>query len=259
MLREETEKELRARLRANPRNLAPRRQLAELLVSRGDRRAAATEYLAISESFVENDMFFKAVRVLDQVSRLAPDRADLELRKAKLEGLEATLSRRDSQIARLARRSVRSIGPASLTAFDLRRFWVEIGTSPFVTELDDDALGLLFATAEVQQWTPMTIVVREGQWLPRCYLITYGVFEAGIDAKRRTLRRFLPGEVIGERTLFDEIHWPASYRVEGSATALRLTAQRFRERVSGEKASEALIEGFRRHGGDRVIETLLGP
>ena len=229
-----TERELRAHIRANPGGLAPRRRLAEMLEARGDLAAAAVEYLAIADAFVGNDLLTKAIDTLDRVAALDPGRKEVGLRKAKLEGLENTLPRRDLQIARLARRPRETVEPQSLTAYDLRRFWIEIGSSPLVEELDDDARALLFAASEVQQWTAMSSVVREQQWLPRCYLVTEGALAATVRtgrARPRTLRRLIPGEVVGDRALLEDTPWTVGYRTECATAALRISARRFVEGV----------------------------
>jgi len=250
-----TERELRARIRANPKSLAPRLLLADFLAGRGDRAGAAGEYFAIADTYVENDLHAKALRLLDKVSDLVPGHPEVTARQAKLEGLEATLARRDLQIARLARRQPELLDPASVTADDLRRFWNEVGTSPFVADLGDDPLALFLAAAEVQQWTPLSIIVREGQQLPRCYVITDGSVEVIASYRDpRTLRRLMPGEVFGERALLEDAPWPARYRTEVRTTALRLSRQRFREAVSNDSAAPELVGALRRHGRDREIE-----
>jgi uncharacterized protein (TIGR02996 family) len=253
-----TEQELRARIRANPNSLAPRLLLADALAGRGDRAKAAKEYIVIADTYAENDLHAKALRLLDKVLELVPGHPDVTARQAKLEGLEATLARRDQQIARLARRQPELLDPASVTADDLRRLWNEVGTSPFVADLSDDPLALFFAAAEVQQWTPLSIIVREGQQLPRCYMITDGSVEVIASYRDpRTLRRLMPGEVFGERALLDDAPWPARYRTEVRTTALRLSRQRFTAAVSNDSAAPELVDALRRHGRDREIEVAL--
>jgi CRP-like cAMP-binding protein len=191
------------------------------------------------------------------VSDLAPGRTDVLERRARLGALGPTLSRRDVQIARLARRSV--VGPEDLTAPELRRFWNYIGASPLVTQVDDAGLGLLLDACEVQHWTPQSVVVRAGQTLPRCYCLVEGYFEATRVGPRGTLPllRFLPGDVIGDRALVGDAPWPVEVRTgDGETTAaLRWTRRRIQERSEGR--FDELLAVLARHGRDRDVEALL--
>jgi CRP-like cAMP-binding protein len=191
------------------------------------------------------------MRLLDDLARRVPPRGTelLSLRE-RIALLRETLPRRDAQIERLARRPVSSLGPTDLTIPELRRMWNAIATSAFVSEADASALALFFSAAEVQRWTPLSVVVREGQWLPRCYLVVEGTIEAVAGSLPR---RFVPGEIFGERALLDDRPWSALHRTVGPATALRLDRLRYDERVAGVPAAEALATLLRRHGCDGEI------
>jgi CRP-like cAMP-binding protein len=249
-------------LRARPDQASARLRLADRLAQRGDVESAIIEYFSVVESYVENDLHEKAVRLLRRMSELAPGRGDVDERLAKLSGVAATLARRDLHIARLARRAPATLQPSSIDAAELRRFWNEFGASPVVTELDDGALALLLAACEVQRIGPMTVVVRAGQWQPRCYLIAEGGIEAGgpgPGGKPASLLRFGPGDVIGDRALLEDAPWAAEHRTtdEASTTVLRLTRRRLAELAQDEEQLELLFGVLRRHGRDRDVEAVL--
>jgi len=257
--------DLRAMLRARPDQAAARLLLADRLAQRGEIENAIIEYFSVVDSYVENDLHGKAVRLLGRVSELAPGRADVLEHLAKLSGIDATLARRDLHIARLARRAAETLEPASLGAAELRRLWNELGASPLVTQLDDASLALLFAACEVQRFSPLSVVVRAGQWQPRCCLVAEGVIEArsmSPDGTPLTLLRFLPGDVIGDRALLEDAPWPAEYRTadDETTTVLRLTRRRLAERAQDARHVELLFDALRRHGRDRDVEAMVrGP
>jgi len=238
---------LRERLRSHPESAGMRMRLADALASRGEQPAAAAEYVAAAELFATNDLYEKAAHALDLADRLDPARPDFGERRRKLEQAARTLERRDLQIVRLARRDHAALEPASLTALELRRFWVEIGASPLAADLDDDALALLLETVEVQEWSARTVVVRQEQFLPRCYLVVEGELEAlvaGLGAPARSTGRIVPGQVIGAGPLLDGAPWPAELRTSGGpATALRLAGRRLAEHP----AAVRLVAALRRH------------
>jgi tetratricopeptide (TPR) repeat protein len=235
---------LRERARRNPESAGTRMRLGDALASRGECPAAAAEYQAAAELFAANDLYEKAAHAFDLAIRLDPARSDFGERRRKLEQAARTLERRDLQIARLARQD-RAV--ASLTAVELRRFWAEIGTSPLATDLDDDALALLLETVEVQEWSARTVVVRQEQYLPRCYLVVEGELEvlvAGHGAPTRSTGRIVPGQVIGAGPLLDGVPWPTELRVpDRPATALRLAGRH----LADHPAAARLIAALRRH------------
>jgi len=254
--------DLRAMLVARPNQAAARLLLADRLARQGEIENAIIEYFAVVESYVENDLHAKAVRLLERVSELAPGRADVEERMLELSGVAATLPRRDLHIARLAQRSTSTLVPASINAAELRRFWNEFGASPLVAELDDGALGLLLAACEVQRISRMTVIVRAGQWQPRCYFIAEGAIEARAqspDGPPISLLRFTAGELIGDHALLEDAPWLAEHRTteEQDTTVLRLTRRRLAELARDEGQLDPLFGALRRHGRDREVAAVL--
>lgn len=254
--------DLRAMLRARPDQAAARLLLADRLAQRGEIENAIIEYFSVVDAYVENDLHGKAVRLLRRVSELAPGREDVLERLAQIGGIEATLSRRDLHIARLARRPTETLEPASLGAAELRRFWNDLGASPLVSGLDDSSLGLLFAACEVQRFSRLSVVVRAGQWQPRCYLVAEGAIEArvmGPDGSAVAALRFDPGDVLGDRALLEDTPWPAECRTaeDETTTVLRLTRRRLAEQAHDSRQLESLFDALRLHGRDREVEALL--
>jgi len=247
---------------ARPNQASARLLLADRLVGYGEIESAIREYFAVIDSYVENDLHAKAVRLLERVSELAPGRADVEERMVQLSGVAETLPRRDLHIARLAGRDPTALLPSSIDASDLRRFWNGFGASPLVTDLDDSALGLALAACEVQHVPPTTVIVRAGQWRPRCYLIAQGELEArarSVDGSPVSLVRFAPGDVIGDRALLDDAPWAAEHRTtdDRDSTLLRLTRRRLAGLAQDEGQLERLFAALRRHGRDREVAAVL--
>jgi hypothetical protein len=257
--------DLRAMLRARPDQAAARLLLADRLAQREEIESALLEYFSVVHSYIENDLHEKAVRLLRRMDDLAPGRSDVEEQLAKLSGIVPTLPRRDLHIARLARRAPETLLAASLDAAELRRFWTEFGASPLLTELDDPALGILLAACEVQRFSSMTVVVRAGQWQPRCYLIAEGAIEArapGPGGSPLALLRFVPGELIGDRALLDDTPWAAEHRTieDETTTVLRLSRRQLVERATAEQELDSLFDALRRHGRDRDVQAVVrGP
>jgi len=233
--------------------------LADRLVARGEVGLALPEYHTVVHSYVEQDLHGKAVRLLQRMVELAPDRTELVELRTRLAEVDLTLPRRDLHIARLARRRAETLGPTSLTAPDLRRHWNAFGVSPFVNGVDDDALGLFFSACEVHHISPMSVVVRSGQSYPRCCLLAEGAIDAtriGPDATRLSLLRFLPGDVIGDRAFLDGAPWAVECRtpVDVATTVLRLTPGAIESWAPDLDTPHRLLAGLREHGRDGDLE-----
>ncbi len=239
---------LRQLLRSRPDSLATRVKLAYVLARSGERADSVTEYLAVAEAHAEQQRFDRAVQTMQLALSALPANPLLMRRRKQLERLRAAWRRLDGIERRMESRLIEAEGIRSVTGYDLRALWSELGLSRLVTELDDDLLGLLFAAGNKHACTTHTSLARVGQNLPLCCVVLRGAVaaRAGLEGEDPVLHEYGPGEVFGLEQLLDGTRWPADYRAARDDTITLQLGRRELERMRPDGAAPRLIEHLRR-------------
>jgi len=128
-----------------------------------------------------------------------------------------------------------------------------------VKKLVGDQLRRLFAAAELRHLPARTMLASEGDSREELFLIGRGAIEVvgETDQGLTTLRSFAPGDVIGERALFERKAWPGTYRTAQASTLIVLDRPRLEAALLGNPDPRGLIEALRSQHHDRAVETVM--
>ncbi len=248
------EAELRSRLERYPVNLGARLRLAELYEMRDGPEAAVDEYMRVVDGYLAKDLFDKALGLLRRWEEKAPA-AEVVERRRSVEQEQRTRGLRERLVQALEQRPEGAVREESLDAALLRETWGRWCGSPLVEALGEDQLARLLAAADVQRWTPGSTLVRAGQTLPRCWWLLAGMVEVlgppdGTDEVRH---RFGPGDLFGDRALFEGRAWRSTLRAGEPSIGLRFNKPAVERALLGNPDPRGLIDPLRRYGGDDRI------
>ena len=256
---EEAEDRLRARTRANPRDLHARLRLADLLFKRERRDEALDEYMSIADSYAREGFYDKSVALLTKLVRLLPHEEKLRQKMRAIERAKSLEHRRDLVIDGLMERRGGEVDtPAGTSAFALQQLWKELCEGPLIERLSDSQLKRLFRVMDLFKLPAGDSLAAEGEAKPELYLVAHGEIEVRIGGERSTvLRSFGPGDILGDRALFERLPWPADFLAGVDSTLLRLTRGRLEEAMRGDPDPRRMLDALREQRHDHQVAAAL--
>lgn len=244
----EAEEQLKTRLKKKPRDIQANLKLAEVYERTRRIKDAVEQYSYVADCYTSDGFFDKASAMLAKAARLAPAEAKVQHKLRRVERMRK-LEQRLSAVVRALAKLEGQVGTAVTTSYlELRRVWGELSVSDLIDRLDDEQLGRLLKVMDLVRMTRKQVIAERGQQQPELYLLTRGKLEAEIvlpNGETTVLRSFEAGDLIGDRALFEQQAWPATYRVAESAVVLRLDRSGLEQALSGNPDPRTLLEALR--------------
>ena len=253
---DEAEETLKGRLRKNSRDLQATLKLAEVYERTGRPQQAVEQYIYVADRYSSDGFFDKAMALLSKAIKLNPTEGKLQL-KMRLVQRMRKLEQRLTIVMRDLGKLEGQVGTAATASYlELRRVWGELAVSDLIDELNDDQLGRLLKVMDLVRLGREKILVERGQKLEELFLLTRGQLEAVVElpnGKITVLRSFEPGDVIGDRSLFEHQAWPATYRATEPSVVLKLDRSGLESALQGNPNPKGLLDALRRQQLDSAV------
>lgn len=253
---DEAEDTLKKRLRTHSRDLQASLKLAEVYEHTDRPDKAVEQYLFVADRYSSDGFFDKAIAVLSKAVKLNPDEGKLQL-KIQLVDRMRRFEQRLSVVMRALAKIEGQVGTAATTSYlELRRVWGELAVSDLIEELNNEQLGRLLKSMELVRLGRDKTLVERGQNLEELFLLTRGQVEAVIELPNgeiTVLRSFEPGDVIGDRSLFEHQPWSATYRTKESSVVLKLDRSGLEHALQGNPDPRGLLDALRRQQLDAKV------
>jgi ribosomal protein S15P/S13E len=244
---------LEAHIAVNDEDVHSRIKLAEILASRRQTTDALQHYLKAAQLLADDGFFDKALALLKTSRKLAPKDTQIDLMEEQI--------LRSRELDRAAW-SVRKDGGDSRSklaaSIELEAMWRRMGDSDFVQSLGQGELEALMAVMELRPVDAGSYVVHEGDDRRELYLIGTGLVQARLDPLGRDLllRNFGPGQILGERALFENESWKASLRAAHNSQILALDINGVQRALKKTKSRRRLVDSLSSQHNDQQLAAL---
>jgi Cyclic nucleotide-binding domain len=248
----EAEDKLKARLRANPKDLHSHVKLAEVYSTTQQVEKALEEYLFVADEFADDGFYDKAMAVAAKAAKLAPNDPSLAERIQRFEAQKRLEVSRTAVIDGLMAQSRDDV---KTSVFEAQQVWSALAETAFIKSLAPDQLRKLFGSMALVKFPVGSIFLRAEQRLDELFLVARGEVEVHYSDGERDLelRSYVPGDIFGEAALFERKPWMANYRVGQAATLLKLTASGLQAALLGNADPRGLLDALRVQRMDREV------
>jgi len=247
---------LQARLAANPNDLHANLRLGEVFAQAGKPQQALDRFLFVAESYTDDGFYDKAIALLTKVARLAPGDGSIDTHIRKAQQLKDLEHRRTLALEGLRASQENRRPELRLSLIEMQRIWQTLAQTEVVLKLPGEQLRRLFACASLVEPDRGRTLAERGAKDEVLYLIGAGEVEAVHDVGdgRPTLvRGFVPGDVIGDRALFEHQPWPATYRVTAPSRLFRLDRPGLERALQGNPDPKQFIDTLRARRADHAV------
>jgi hypothetical protein len=254
----EAEARLRDRLKGHPNDLHAHLRLADVYVATHQQAKAVDEFAFVADEYADDGFFDKGIALLAKALKLLPDDPALGKRLRELEEKKLLEHRRTLAIEGF----LLGFGAAARSSnalIEAQQLWVHLADTRIVKRLPGEQLKRLFAATRVQRASARQVVVPEGEQLARLFIVAKGAVEALFESEQRltAVRSFGPGDVFGERALFEGQPWPASYRCTEASVLLTLDRGGLETALVGNPDPRGLLEALREERADREVASAI--
>ncbi len=255
----EAEERLKSSLKADPDDLHAHLKLAEVYTGLGRGESAAEQYGFVADGYAEDGFYDKGIALLAKAMKLSP--ADQALRH-KLYAFERAKGLEHKRAAAVeGLRSNRLPGVGSGTQIlRVQRYWPQLAVSPLLQRIGADQLRRLFSGIEPVRLDPGTELVARGSDRQALWIVVNGAVQVVLerpDGSTTELRRFGPGDIVGEAALFNHEPWPASYWVAEPSLLLLLDRTGLEHTLAGNSDPVGFLEALRCDGNDADIARIV--
>jgi CRP-like cAMP-binding protein len=253
---EEARDSLNAHLRYYPNDLHAHLKLAEVYKELENPESCRQEYLHVASAYAQDGFYDKARAVLLKVHKLFPGEIDVDQKMSALQRakrLEHT--RGKARAGMLSTHRLDNPMTGRMTV-EFEAIWSQIARTTIVDQISPDDLSRLFGVVEIVELHPGESLVDEGDRAEILVLIAVGTVEARVTDRQGhdvTLRSFGPGDIIGERAIFNHAPWPAAYRIQAKTKALRLDGPGLEKLILGHPNPRNLLDVLRTQGNDDKV------
>lgn len=254
---DEAEDRLKQRLKANVRDNRSLLKLADVHMKMGKGADAVEEYLTVCDGYAREGFLDKAIALLTKVQRLVPMDEKIPMKIQALRQAKRMEHSRDVVMKDLTQRRAAGGGVTTTSAMDLQSIWRSLMGSHLVGRLSDDQLKKLLGATHTATLKEGEVLVMQDQTLEELFIIGEGRLEAHVrtaDGSSTNLRAFGPGDLIGDRALFEHKPWLATYRAAEPTKLLRLTKDGLGEALAGNSDPRGFLEILRERRLDMELE-----
>lgn len=250
----EAEDRLKEQVKVNPKDLHAHLKLASVYASTGQIDKAVDEYAFVADEYADDGFYDKAVALLAKTAKMAPSDTTIPERMDRIEQLKRLEHSRMTAVEGLMQPRAGAAQPA-MSFLEAQQLWMHLQEAPFLKGLPLDQVRRLFAATAVEKFFGRQIMFEAGQEKEVLYLVVRGQIEAVVEGNRgvTNLRSFGPGDVLGERALFEHQPWPTFYRSTEDTVVLRLDRAGLEQALLGNPDPRGLIDALRSQHLDRDV------
>lgn len=252
---DEAQARLVSRLRQEPKDLHAHLRLAEVYGQLKKGGQAVDEYVFVADEYARDGFYDKALALLAKAAKLAPLDDQLQLKMAGFRQAKVLEHKRSAAVEGLKQRQA---GGDPYSAVELLAHWKKLTRSPIVDRLSADQIQRLFTHVQVRRLPAETEIAREGQKGDAVCVVAFGTIEARAAIPGRAsaaVLSFGPGDVLGERVLFERAAWPAGYVAAEPSVVYLLDRPAIEGILAGNPDPRGFLEALRFQAKDREVES----
>jgi hypothetical protein len=255
---EEAESRLKARLQHNPQDLHAHLRLADVYIQLRQLSKAVDEYVYVAEEHAADGFFDKGIALLSKVSKLAPLDETLPQKIEKIRQ-----RKRQERVRELALEGLRhslgaggGSGSTGSTVLELQGLWGNLLRCSLVRRLDGPQLKHLFSFVKLVRLEDRDVVAERNSDAQVLFILVRGDVEATASISGGPpiqLRRFGPGDIVGEAALLERKPWAATYSAKGDLVVLKLTREGLEKALTGNDDPRGLLDALREQRNDQAV------
>lgn len=252
---EEAEGRLVSRLKDHPHDLHAHLRLADVYIQLRQLTKAVDEYVFVAEEYASDGFFDKGIALLLKVSKLVPMDETLPLKIEKIRTRKRLELVREQALEGL-RQSLGDSGASGTSVLQLGGLWGKLVRSTIVQRLDGPQLKHLFSCMSLERFEEGHALAEQNSDSQGLFLLVSGevVATASVGGgKPVELRRFGPGDLLGEASLLERKPWPASYVTDSATTALHLDRSGLERALTGNSDPRGLLKALREQAQDQAV------
>jgi len=251
---EEAETRLKDRLKGTPSDLHAHLRLADVYIQQRRLPQAVDEYVFVAEEYADDGFFDKGIALLSKVAKLAPLDENLPIKIERIRQRKRLDRVRDMALDGL-REGVGGGRRGGTSAVELQSMWGSLLRSSLVRLLDGEQLKRLFTVMSLAHVEEGEVLAEQNSAERQLFLILKGEVEASasVGSVPVMLRKFGPGDIVGESTVLEQKPWAAAYEVTRTASVLKLTREGLEKAFQGNPDPRRLIEALRDQQNDKDI------
>ncbi len=253
---EEAIERLEKKTHDNPNDLHSHLRLAEVYAQVGKGAKALDQFLYVADMYTDDGFYDKALAQLTKVSRLAPGDETVRAKMQRIQRLKDLEHSRVLAIEGLVE-SQREKDPLARTSpVEVERLWQGLASTAIVERLSGEQLKRLFAGCELWPAAERAVIAQRGEREEFLLILITGGAEACVttpDGQHFQLKQFSPGDILGERSLFEHKPWPADYRVLERSKFIRVLPAGMERALTGNPDPRALIDALRSQRHDAAV------
>ncbi len=247
---------LEKKTQENPNDLHSHLRLAEVYSQVGKGAKALDEFLYVADMYTDDGFYDKALAQLAKVARLAPGDATVGAKMQRIQRLKALEHSRVLAIEGLVQAQQEQDPLARTSPVEVERLWQGLASTAIVERLSGDQLKRLFSGCELWSAEEGSEIAARGSREEFLLILITGAAEAVVttsDGQRFQVRGFVPGDILGERSLLEHKPWPATYRVTERAKFVKVGVSGMERALTGNPDPRALIDALRSQHSDRAV------
>lgn len=254
---DDAEDMLQKRLKKNSRDLQAHIKMAKVYEKTSRLREAVDEYTYVADRYAKEGYFDKAMAILAKASKMAPQEGKLILKRQAVERMRNFEQRLSAVMRSLSHDEGKKGSTAATSSYlELRRVWGELAVSELIDHLDDDQLGRLLKTMELERLGRDKVIVNAGQRLDELILVTRGKVNVEVvlpNGQTTAIRSLDVGDVAGEQALLERTAWPATYKTTEPVVLLKLSREGLEDALQGNPDPRGLLDALREQGLDTEV------
>ncbi|MEM7048124.1 MAG: cyclic nucleotide-binding domain-containing protein [Acidobacteriota bacterium] len=210
----------------------------------------------VADDYAREGLIDKAIAVVSRALKVAPLDEGLRHRAMAFREAKRLEHKREAAIEGL-RAGRMSATAADTWILQLPRIWRYLVTSDLVLRLEADQIRQLFASCVIERFRPGTILVEKGSRVAELFIVVSGVLEVRVPGSNAALRTLGSRDILGERALFEQQPWPASYHVTEKLVLLRLDRAGLEAALQGNSDPRGFLLLLREQRNDQQVEALV--
>jgi hypothetical protein len=240
------------RIRLSPRDFAARVKLGDVLAAAGLGDQAVRTYIQAVEKYSADGFFDKALAVLVRVQKDMPDEPRIEGALRRVHQARDREKRRHIVVESLSREE---LGELKLNVVQGRQAWNALSQTGLTDALTGDDLGRFVGGASIVWLERGDALTSVGAEDVRLFVVLEGEVEAWLEHRetRHPLGFYKPGQILGDRALFEEEPWLANYRARRPTRLLALDREGLEHALAGCSNPRGLLDSLRKQANDRHV------
>ncbi len=252
---DEAEGRLKEQVQRDPKDLHSHLKLASVYAATGKIDSAVDEYGFVADEYADDGFYDKAIALLAKTAKMAPSDGTVPRRIERIEQLKRLEHSRTTVVEGLMQPRDPEDKTSGMSFIEAQQLWLQLQETPLMKSLPPDQLRRLFTVMRVEKFPGQSIAFEPGQPREMLCVIVQGEIEAVIEVASgvTTLQAFGPGDILGERALFEHKPWPTFYRSTQDTVVLRLDRAGLEQALLGNPDPRGLIEALRAQHRDREV------